>query len=183
MAQESKLKPFTRLSTREAFSCPWYGVQHDRSVLPDGREGDYFVVSTPGAAMIIPRLPDGRLLLTEQFRYITQDLSVEFPCGGLNKDETFEQAAVRECKEECGASGPMEYIGDFIPLNGISNDVCQVFIMDVENEELQKLDENEEISVLRLTEQEFEDMISSRQIRDGMTLAAWQLYTTRNKNR
>ena len=84
------------------------------------------VVSTPGntrseadAVVIIPLLrhsssktgsdnkPSSSLetLLVEQFRPPVRQMTMEFPAGLVDKDETVEQAALRELREETGFVG------------------------------------------------------------------------------
>jgi ADP-ribose pyrophosphatase len=68
--------------------------------------------STADAVVIIPFLrysPDDKqntdTLLVKQFRPPVGGMTVEFPAGLIDKDETVEQAAVRELREETGYVG------------------------------------------------------------------------------
>lgn len=97
-----------------------------RTTKPKVDEG---VVSTPGntrseadAVVIIPLLRHSKkenttttttqnkaaaleTLLVEQFRPPVRQMTMEFPAGLVDKDETVEQAALRELKEETGFVG------------------------------------------------------------------------------
>jgi len=58
------------------------------------------------AAIIIPRLePSGKYVLIKQFRPPVGTYVIEFPAGLIDKEETPEQTAIRELKEETGYSG------------------------------------------------------------------------------
>lgn len=58
------------------------------------------------AVMVIPRLvPSGRMLLIRQFRPPAGRWVYEFPAGLLEPDETVEEGALREMREETGYAG------------------------------------------------------------------------------
>src|SRR4051812_16918245 len=70
--------------------------------LPDGAvaTGEYLV--HPGAVLIVPVLPDGRLVIERQFRYPLQRVFIEFPAGKLDPGESALDTARRELQEEAG---------------------------------------------------------------------------------
>src|SRR5690348_11568433 len=60
------------------------------------------IVEHRGAVCLVAVDTQGRVLLVRQYRKATEDLLLEIPAGGLNKDETPEHAAHRELLEETG---------------------------------------------------------------------------------
>lgn len=62
-------KPFQTLSSRTAWSCPWYRVRQDEIRLPDGQTAVYNVVEKPEAVWIIPVTADGEIVLIRTYRY------------------------------------------------------------------------------------------------------------------
>lgn len=62
---------------------------------------EYFV-NEYGARAGLVAVQQGKILLTRQYRLLTDSISWEIPGGGLDERETPEQAAVRECLEETG---------------------------------------------------------------------------------
>jgi len=59
-----------------------------------------------GVVMIIPRLiPSGDFILVEQFRPPLGEQTLEFPAGLIDANESFEEAALRELREETGYHG------------------------------------------------------------------------------
>ncbi|KAI1464587.1 putative ADP-ribose pyrophosphatase [Daldinia caldariorum] len=58
-----------------------------------------------------------RVLLEKQFRAPAGQIVIEFPAGLVDRDETVEQAALRELKEETG------YIGEVVPDRGGSRPI------------------------------------------------------------
>ncbi len=172
-----KKAPFSKVSEETAFSCRYYRILHHRYLLPNLKEGDYFIVDTPGSAMVIPQTVDGRFAMVRQFRYIQQEWMVEFPCGGLEADESPAEAAAREGKEEAGATGgTLTKIGEFVPYNGIASELCYLFHI-VDAELVDSAPEvDEQLELVLCTEAEIDKLIRQGSIRDGMTLAAWQLF-------
>ena len=68
---------------------------------------EYFIVDKGRRVGVILRRND-EILLVRQYRYLIDDMSWELPGGGINEDETPEEAAVRECREEAGVEcGPV----------------------------------------------------------------------------
>ena len=62
---------------------------------------EYFVVDKGQRAGVII-LRDDEVLLVSQYRFLINDMSWELPGGGRSNGESYEQAAIRECKEEAG---------------------------------------------------------------------------------
>lgn len=170
------MKRLKKISEEVIHQNPWWTYKHDKYEKPNGEEGDYYYGVLNGNAMIIPVLPDGRLIMVVQHRYISQKLSTEFPCGGRVGDDTFTEAAKKELLEETGCTAT-EFIkvGSFQGLNGVIDDECHVFIAHVDECAAQKLDDTEEIEVLYRRADEIDDMIRRNDIWDGQTMAAWAL--------
>jgi 8-oxo-dGTP pyrophosphatase MutT (NUDIX family) len=66
---------------------------------------DFFVINAPDWVNVIALTPDGRLVLVRQFRYGTNDFSVEIPGGVIDAGEDPLAAGVRELQEETGYVG------------------------------------------------------------------------------
>jgi len=62
---------------------------------------EYFLVDKGQRAGTIV-LRDDNVLLVSQYRFLVNGMSWELPGGGRSNGETYEQAAIRECKEEAG---------------------------------------------------------------------------------
>jgi ADP-ribose pyrophosphatase len=78
-------------------------VKQDTVMNPQGETVSRDVVTHPGGVCVLPILPDGRILLIEQFRYATGQLLLEAPAGKLDVvGETPFTAIQRELWEETG---------------------------------------------------------------------------------
>lgn len=165
-----------KISEEVLHENPWWRYKHDIYEKPNGIEGDYFYGQTNGVVMMVPILPDGRIVLTLQHRYLCDKQSIEFPAGGIGIDKSPSQAAVRELLEETGCI-PKEMIkvGEFEPSNGLIRDTCHVFIVYVASQVSQELDETEEIELMYRFPDEVDEMIRKNEIWDGETMATWAL--------
>jgi len=174
------LKAWEKISDTVVAKNPWWIYKRDECVLPSGKTGEYHYVHTNGSSMIIPIMSDGKVLTVKQFRYLLNKESIEFPCGSVKDGSTYDQTAWYELVEETGYSaGRLFMIGEFNPYNGVTDEMCRVYIA----RELQHVggtpDETEEFELLPLSGQEIDDHIRGDSIWDGMTIAAWHLVKTK----
>ncbi len=170
------LKRWKKLRQVFEIKNPWWIYRKEIVSLPSGTEGEYHLVHTNGASMVIPVTADGKLLLVNQYRYLLDRESLEFPCGGVKDGSTYLATAVEELAEETGcASGDLRCVGEYDPYNGVTDEICKVYVArDLRPVEAHR-DETEEFEQVALTVEELEATIAAGGIWDGMTLAAWTL--------
>ncbi len=174
------LKVLTQRDTEILHTNPYWRYKHDRYELPSGREADYWYAHTFGSVFVIAEVSTDRFILTRQFRYLNQDASVEFPGGGLAEGIEPLAQAQAELEEEAGYTAQSwTYLGEFNPMNGLTNERCKVFLATELVSTTAKPEESEEIEVFMWTRTQIEHAIAAREIWDGMTLAAWALYCFR----
>lgn len=170
------LKHWKKLSSKILFKNPWWTYKQDEFEIPGGVKGEYHFVHTDGASMVIPILDNGKIVLVNQYRYLCDKESIEFPCGGVKPGKTYEEMARIELEEETGfTSDELSYVAEFNPYNGVTDEICKVFIawnlVKIESVS----DETEEFEILYKTKQEVDELIEANKIWDGMTIAAWGL--------
>ncbi len=167
---------YKTLSKEVFFKTPWTTFMHKKFTMPSGKEGDYWYVHTKGSAFVIPVLPDGSILIGHQYRYLTDRMSYEFAGGGVDEGKTYEEAARQELEEELGYTAQeIKEVGEFCPMNGVTDEICKVFVAKGIEKTAQNLEETEQISELSFSPEEFDRMIAEGKMDDGMTLAAWAL--------
>ena len=170
------LRPWKKLTESIVFRNPYWMYKRDTLELPGGRPGEYHYVHTNGSSMVVPVMADGKLLLVNQVRYLVGRESVEFPCGSVKEGRTHEETAREELVEETGYSAKsLLMVGEFNPFNGVTNEMCRVYMARDLEYVGGKPDETEEFEILQVTPGELETQIRTGVIWDGMTIAAWSI--------
>lgn len=176
-----RYKKWDRISTSVFKQNDYWSYLIDEYLIDNSIEGSYHYVHTNGSSMIIPIFEDGTLLLIEQYRYLNNRISLEFPCGGLPPSLSYEENAIKELREETGYnSNSLSHLGEFSPYTGASDEICKVYIAEQLFIDPLSPDNTEEFSIKRLTFHEIQQLIDDNIIWDGLTLAAWSLF---QKNR
>jgi len=170
------LQTWKRLRVEFELKNPWWTYRKDEVLLPSGKHGEYHYVHVIGSSMIIPIMDDGKLILVNQFRYLVGRESIEFPCGGVKENSTYDETARYELAEETGfQSDDLQYVGEFNPYNGVTDEMCHVYIARGLKPVHAHKDETEDFEYLYCTPAEVDMMIASGKIWDGMSLSAWSL--------
>ena len=170
------LKSWKKLRQEFELRNPWWTYRKDATVLPSGKEGEYHYVHVKGSSMIIPIMDDGKMILVNQYRYLCDRESLEFPCGSVKEDSTYEETAKHELAEETGfQASELACVAEFNPYNGVTDEICKVFIARKLTPVAAHHDDTEEFEQVRLTPNEFEVKVVSGEVWDGMTLAAWAM--------
>jgi ADP-ribose pyrophosphatase len=126
--------------------------------------------------MVVPVGADGRLLLVNQYRYLLDRESLEFPCGSVKDGSTYDRTAWEELAEETGFSaGSLFGVGEFDPYNGVTDEMCRVYVATALRFVGGAPDDTEEFELVWLTPGELDERIASGFIWDGMTIAAWAI--------
>jgi ADP-ribose pyrophosphatase len=126
--------------------------------------------------MIVPIREDGTVILVNQYRYLMEKESIEFPCGSVKDGSNHDETARHELSEETGYSARiMETIGEFNPYNGVTDEICRVYVARDLSYVGASPDETEEFEILHLTPAEIDARINDGVIWDGMTIAAWAI--------
>lgn len=121
----------TKLASEEIFEGKLLHVRRDTVRLPDGTTATREYIDHPGAVMIIPRLPDGRLLFERQYRYPLARVFIEFPAGKIDAGEEPLATAQRELLEETGyAAKSWSYLATLHPLITYSTERIEIYTAD-----------------------------------------------------
>ncbi len=95
----------------------------DRIIEPGGVSAVRELVRHPGSVVVLPHLPDGKLVLVRQFRYAARKPLWELVAGSLEPGETPAQAARRELLEETGyRAQSFKVLFSFYPSPGFLNE-------------------------------------------------------------
>ncbi len=170
------LKRWIRRGTEVVYRNPWWTYKRDTFEIPDGVTGVYHYVHTNGSSMIVPVTDAGRIVLVRQYRYLCDRESLEFPAGSVKEGSTYLRTAAEELAEETGCRAErLEEVGAFNPYNGVTDEMCRVYVGTGLQPTEARPDETEEFERVLLAPWEVEQRIADGTIWDGMTLASWML--------
>ena len=114
--------------SRYLFQSCWYAVRQDALLSPQGQAITYTVVEHPGYVVIVPLLPDGRVVMERIYRYPLQRVALECPSGSLDGEEP-EVAARRELEEETGyRASRLSWLGKYAGSSGITDEEFTVLL-------------------------------------------------------
>src|SRR5262245_35598879 len=177
-------EPFQGYSVRSSqriYHSRYCGLRRDMLELPDGSEQEYHVVEIPDAAVVVPVLRDGSIVLIGQYRYPHGKTHWEVPAGRMLSGEPAEEAAVREVLEETGYKpGRLVALPGFYAANGITAHYAHAFAaLDCEKVGDQALEPCEQISVRTFERGDVERLLDAGRIQDAFTAISLMYYLRR----
>ena len=149
--------------------------------MPDGRVVERDLVHYNGAAVVLPILPDGSIVMIRNYRFAVDEHLLELPAGVLEADEDPALCAARELTEETGyVAGRIEPLGMFYTGPGTTDERMFAFLADELAAGTQDLERYEEIAVEIVPADRVRRMILDGTLHDGKSIAALNLYWLRS---
>jgi ADP-ribose pyrophosphatase len=157
------------------FSVESVDFQHPRREKPQ----DFFVINAPDWVNVVALTPDGQLVLVRQFRYGTNDFSVEIPGGVIDQGEEPLAAGVRELREETGYVGTNARVLGIVHPNPAmqSNRTHLVLVENARRESGLDWDPDEEFEIMTMPVDEVYQLAYRGGITHAMVLDALLLFT------
>jgi ADP-ribose pyrophosphatase len=145
--------------------------------MSDGRVLSRDLVHTLGAAVVLPVLGDGSIVLIRNRRFAVGEELWELCAGMIEPDEDPAVCAARELVEETGyRAGTIETLGRFYTSPGYTDEDMHAFLATDLESGAQELEDYEEIRVEAVEPDRVRRMCLDGTIRDGKTLASLALY-------
>ncbi len=161
----------TRIEGGVVYDGHFLKVERDKIRLPDGSTSHREVVRHPGAVVILPLLPDGRVLLERQFRYPNAQVFIEFPAGKIDPGEEHLACAKRELEEETGyTAGKWRFVCTIHNAIAYSDEHLELFLAEDLVAGEQKLDQGEFLETFTATVPELLGMVKRGEITDVKTI-------------
>lgn len=173
-----RLKIWKRIDSKQIADCRVFTVRRDISVEEQtGERADFFVVENPDWVNVIALTGDERVVLIEQYRHGSDDITIEIPGGMIDEDETPERCAARELAEETGyTSDNFVCLGRTRPNPAIqSNWIYHFLATDCRRTAETAFDEHEGIETRLFELDEIEGMITAGKITHSLVLAGFYL--------
>ncbi len=100
---------------------------------------------------VLPLLSDGRIALNRNFRHATRSWEYELPRGGANPEESIEEAAKRELKEETGfVVNSIHLLGHMSVDSGLTSTIVPIVVAKVSYQEDSQPEDSEAIESIDL---------------------------------
>ena len=161
-----------QISRKNIYECPVFKVFEDKVELPNGHVSTRNIINHRGGVCIAALKDDGNILLVNQFRYVYNEVILEFPAGKKELNEDSLETAKRELIEETGyKANSFTYMGKFYPTCGYTNEIIDLYFAKDLEYVGQLLDDDE---FLNVTEMDLETIIrlcNDGTIVDGKTMA------------
>jgi ADP-ribose pyrophosphatase len=165
------------LRSKTIYSGPVFGIRRDELVEPSGVRTTREMITHSGSVVVLPVLPDGRVLLIRQYRHAARQFLWELVAGRMDEGESPRKAAARELIEETGyRARRFRIFLDFFPSPGFLEERMFILLAEGLSEGIAQPEEDEKIESRAYERKELEQMIQKRVIRDGKTIAGLLYY-------
>ena len=165
------------LSSITVYEGPIFGIRRDKVIEPSGVRATREVITHPGSVVVLPVLPDGRILLIQQYRHAARQYLWELVAGRMDPGETPKVAAARELIEETGYRAKRFCIFlDIFPTPGFLEE--RMFILLAEGLTAGKAEPEEDEKIISRSHdrKQLEEMIRGGKLRDAKSIAGILFY-------
>ena len=159
------------LKSKSIFRGRVIELKVEQVVEPGGIRTTREIVCHPGSVVIVPHLPDGRIIMVRQYRHAAKQSLWELVAGGMEIGETPRQSAQRELREETGyRARVVTPFLEFFPSPGVLSE--KMHLVEAHGLTLSKgePDQDERLEIGAFTVDELLKMVRRKKIRDGKSL-------------
>lgn len=161
----------TLLHSDAVFHGRFLKVIRDQVRLPDGGIAHREYIKHPGAAVVLPILDTGEIILVEQYRHAMKRHFLELPAGKRDPGEKPESTAARELQEETGYTAQnLEFMTIIHPVIGYADEEMYLYKATGLVPGQQNLDEGEFLELKKYTSDELKALVKKGEITDVKTL-------------
>jgi len=171
-------RPIAKILRSEiVYKGPVFGVRRDEVLEPGGVRTVREVITHPGSVVVLPVLPDGRILLIRQYRHATRQYLWELVAGRIDSGENVRQAAARELIEETGYRAErFRVFLDVFPTPGFLEERMYILLAEKLTPGEAQPEEDEKITAKAFAPAALERMIRQNELRDAKSIAGLLYY-------
>jgi ADP-ribose pyrophosphatase len=178
-------KSSTRLPTKKAkvlssqtiYDGPVFGIRRDEVIEPSGVPTTREVITHPGSVVVLPVLPDGRILLIQQYRHAAHQYLWELVAGRIDAGESPREAAERELIEETGyRAKSLRVFLYMFPTPGFLEEKMYIFLAEGLTAGEAEPEDDEKIISRAYNRKKLEEMIRTGKLRDAKSIAGILFY-------
>jgi len=165
------------LNSTTIYEGPVFGIRRDEVIEPSGVRAIREVITHPGSVVVLPVLPDGKILLIQQYRHATRQYLWELVAGRMDPGETPKVAAARELIEETGYRAKrLRVFLDVFPTPGFLEERMFLLLAEGLTAGEAEPEEDEKIISRAYKRKELEEMIGGGKLRDAKSIAGILYY-------
>jgi ADP-ribose pyrophosphatase len=165
------------LSTELVYEGPVFGVRREKVVEPTGVTTTREVITHPGSVVVLPVLPDGKIVMIRQYRHATKQFLWELVAGRIDHGEAPRAAAQRELIEETGyRARKFTIFLDVFPAPGFLEERMYILLAEGVTAGKANPEEDEKITSRAYSVEELTNMIRKGQLRDAKSVAGILFY-------
>ena len=154
-----------------------FGIRRDEVIEPSGVRAIREVITHPGSVVVLPVLPDGRILMIQQYRHATRQYLWELVAGRIDSGETPKVAGARELIEETGYRAKrLRVFMEFFPTPGFLEEKMFLLLAEGLTAGEAEPEEDEKIFSRAYNRKELEEMIRRGKLRDAKSIAGILYY-------
>jgi ADP-ribose pyrophosphatase len=165
------------LKSEVIFEGKSFGVRRDELIEPTGVRTMREVVTHPGSVVVLPVLPDGKIVLVRQYRHATGQYLWELVAGRMEKGENPEKGAARELVEETGyRAKKFTVFLDLFPTPGFLQERMYLLLAEGLTAGQASPEDDEKLIVAAYSKKQLEEMIGTGKMRDAKSIAGLLFY-------
>jgi ADP-ribose pyrophosphatase len=154
-----------------------FGVRRDEIIEPTGVRAVREVVTHRGSVVVLPVLPDGRIVMVRQYRHATRQYLWELVAGSMERGEDPKKGAQRELLEETGyRAKKISVFLDLFPTPGFLEERMYLLLAEGLTAGKARPEEDEKLLVAAYTRAQLEQMMRAGKMRDAKSVAGLLYY-------
>ncbi len=180
MAKTSGSKKTAKiLSSEVIYQGPVFGLRRDEVLEPSGVRARREVITHPGSVVVLPVLPNGKIVMIRQYRHATRQYMWELVAGRKEPEETPEEGAARELLEETGYRAKRcKIFLDVFPTPGFLEERMWILLAEGLIAGKAEPEEDEKIEVKAYGVKELQQMMKTGKLKDAKSIAGILYYLT-----